>query len=227
VIKAGSQKIVGSNSLSSTIQTSEANIISSRLSICPNSQASLSILLHCLIDIKKHNARANRPVSPLAVKSYYIGLSDLFSWAMGEELIEHNPMANVKKPKLPNRTVKGLEPKIIKMLLNTFNGRSINDLRNKAMLLIYWVDSALCSMIERALRLTCVILATKRNTSADIYVHIIKPIAVLTDLSTRLYGSKSLRYRINTSFVISKKIAATSAPTQISFHDGWVWGMNL
>jgi len=56
---------------------------------------------------------------------------------MEEELIQVNPMANVKKPKLPNRTVKGLEPEIIKTLLNTFSGRGINDLRNKAMLLMF------------------------------------------------------------------------------------------
>jgi len=84
-----------------------------------------------------NNARANRPVSPTTVKSYYISLSALYTWAMEEQLIEHNPMANVKKPKLPNRTVKGLEPEIIKTLLNAFNGRGINNLRNKAMLLMF------------------------------------------------------------------------------------------
>ena len=56
---------------------------------------------------------------------------------MEEGLIEHNSMANVKKPKLPNRTVKGLEPDIMKTLMNTFNGKGINDLRNKAMLLMF------------------------------------------------------------------------------------------
>ena len=61
----------------------------------------------------------------------------MFTWAMEEGLIEHNSMANVKKPKLPNRTVKGLEPDIMKTLMNTFNGKGINDLRNKAMLLMF------------------------------------------------------------------------------------------
>ncbi len=83
------------------------------------------------------NTRANRPVSPTTVKSYYIGLSALFTWAMEEELIQVNPMANVKKPKLPNKIVKGLESEIIITLLNAFSGRSFNDLRNKAMLLMF------------------------------------------------------------------------------------------
>ena len=83
------------------------------------------------------NARANRMVSPTTVKSYYISLSALFTWAMEEQLITANPMATVKKPKLPNKSVKGLEPEIIRTLLNSFNGRSFNDLRNKAMLLMF------------------------------------------------------------------------------------------
>jgi site-specific recombinase XerD len=56
---------------------------------------------------------------------------------MEEELIQVNPMANVKKPKLPNKIVKGLESEIIITLLNAFSGRSFNDLRNKAMLLMF------------------------------------------------------------------------------------------
>jgi len=56
------------------------------------------------------NTRANRPVSAITVRSYYSGLSALFTWSMEEELIETNPMANVKKPQLPHKTVKGLEP---------------------------------------------------------------------------------------------------------------------
>ena len=189
----GSQKVVGSNPISSTITHTKAKSDSDHLSIRPNSQASLSIplnrliegfLLSCKVENKSpatisfyknildkfrwfleknniqdidantirsflgylkdttnrwgtNNARANRPVSATTVKSYYIGLSALFTWAMEEGLIEHNPMANVKKPKLPNRTVKGLEPDIMKTLMNTFNGKGINDLRNKAMLLMF------------------------------------------------------------------------------------------
>jgi len=45
----------------------------------------------------------------------------VITWAMEEELIQVNPMANVKKPKLPNRTVKGLEPEIMKTVKLTLS----------------------------------------------------------------------------------------------------------
>jgi len=83
------------------------------------------------------NTRANRPVSPITVRSYYSGLSALFTWSMEEELIETNPMANVKKPQLPHKTVKGLEPDIIHKLLNSIDGKSLQALRNKAILYMF------------------------------------------------------------------------------------------
>ena len=52
------------------------------------------------------NTRANRAVSPTTVRSYYNGLSALFTWALREELIESSPMATVKKPRLPHKTIK-------------------------------------------------------------------------------------------------------------------------
>jgi len=84
-----------------------------------------------------NNARANRMVSPTTIKSYYISLSALFTWALEEQLITSNPMATVKKPKLPHKSVKGFEPETIKTLLSSFNGRGFNDLRNKAMLFMF------------------------------------------------------------------------------------------
>ncbi|MFC1952130.1 tyrosine-type recombinase/integrase [Chloroflexota bacterium] len=83
------------------------------------------------------NTRANRPVSPITVRSYYSGLSALFTWSIEEELIEVNPMANVKKPQLPHKTVKGLEADIIHRLLNSIDGKSLQDLRNKAILYMF------------------------------------------------------------------------------------------
>ncbi|MFC1984517.1 tyrosine-type recombinase/integrase [Chloroflexota bacterium] len=83
------------------------------------------------------NTRANRPVAPITVRSYYSGLSALFTWSMEEELIETNPMANVKKPQLPHKTVKGLEPDIIHKLLNSITNKSLQALRNKAILYMF------------------------------------------------------------------------------------------
>ncbi len=189
----GSQKVVGSNPISSTIKPSKAKTSLSHLLTRSNSYTQLAIPLHRLIEgfvlsckvenkspktisfyknnldkfvwfLNKFgidtidattirnflryvkdtenrwdstNARANRMVSPTTVKSYYISLSALFTWALEEQLITSNPMATVKKPKLPNKSVKGCETETIKILLNAFNGRSFNDLRNKAMLLMF------------------------------------------------------------------------------------------
>jgi site-specific recombinase XerD len=83
------------------------------------------------------NARANRMVSPTTVKSYYISLSALFTWAVEEQLIASNPIATVKKPKLPHKSVKGFEPETMKILLGSIKGRSLSDLRNKAMLFMF------------------------------------------------------------------------------------------
>ena len=84
-----------------------------------------------------NNTRANRPVSPITVRSYYTGLSALFTWSIEGELIETNPMAHVKKPQLPHKTVKGLEPDIIHRLLNSIDGKSLQALRNKAIFYIF------------------------------------------------------------------------------------------
>lgn len=56
---------------------------------------------------------------------------------MEEGLIEHNPMANVKKLKLPNRTVKGLDTEVVRKLMDEVNGRDVSALRNKAMLYMF------------------------------------------------------------------------------------------
>ena len=83
------------------------------------------------------NTHANRLVSNTTLNSYYVSLAVLFNWAMREELITSNPMATVKKPKLQHKTIEGLDQELMKTILNAFNGRSLNDLRNKAMLLMF------------------------------------------------------------------------------------------
>ena len=83
------------------------------------------------------NARANRMVTPTTVKSYYISLSALFTWAMEEELIDVNPMATVKKPKLQHKAINGLDKEVIRKLLNSMNGKDLSSLRNKAILYMF------------------------------------------------------------------------------------------
>jgi site-specific recombinase XerD len=189
----GSQKVVGSNPISSTKTATAHKTYPEYLSISQNSHIQLPItldrliegfLLSCKVENKSpatisyyknmldkfqwflnkfgietidastirnflgyvkytenrwdsSNARANRLVSLTTVKSYYVGLSALFNWAMREELIDTNPVATVKKPKLPLKTVKGLESEVLHKLLGSINGKGLSDLRNKAIFLIF------------------------------------------------------------------------------------------
>jgi site-specific recombinase XerD len=84
-----------------------------------------------------NNKRANRPVCPYTVDRYYTSLSALFRWAMNEGMIENNPMATIKKPRFTRKIIKGLEPEVCHKLINSFNGKTINDYRNKAIVFMF------------------------------------------------------------------------------------------
>jgi len=83
------------------------------------------------------NTRANRPVCPYTVDRYYTALSALFRWAINEGMIETNPMATIKKPRFQRKIIKGLEPEICYKLLGSFNGKSLDNYRNKAMVYMF------------------------------------------------------------------------------------------
>jgi len=83
------------------------------------------------------NARANKKVAPYTLERYYTGLSALFRWSMEEGLIEVNPMATIKKPKVPRKIVKGLEADKIHTLLSSFTCNSFTDYRNKAIFFVF------------------------------------------------------------------------------------------
>ena len=84
-----------------------------------------------------NNTRANRPVCPYTIDRYYTGLSALFRWAVSEGMIDTNPMATIKKPRVQRKIIKGLEPEICHRLLGLFNGRSLEDYRNKAIVFMF------------------------------------------------------------------------------------------
>jgi len=83
------------------------------------------------------NTRANRPECPYTVDRYYTALSALFRWAINEGMIETNPMATIKKPRFQRKIIKGLEPEICYKLLGSFNGKSLDNYRNKAMVYMF------------------------------------------------------------------------------------------
>ena len=83
------------------------------------------------------NAHANRPVCAFTVERYYTSLSALFRWATNEGMIEVNPLSSIKKPKYSKKIIKGLEPEVCHKLLDSFNGRNLNNYRNKAIIFMF------------------------------------------------------------------------------------------
>ncbi len=84
-----------------------------------------------------NNTRANRPVCAYTVHRYYTGLSALFRWAIDEGMIETNPMVTIRKPRFQRKIIKGLEPEICNKLLGSFNGKDIENYRNKAIVYMF------------------------------------------------------------------------------------------
>jgi site-specific recombinase XerD len=83
------------------------------------------------------NTRANRPVCAYTVDRYYTGLSALFRWAMGEGMVDINPMATIKKPRFQRKIIKGLEPDICNKLLGSFDSKSLDSYRNKTIVYMF------------------------------------------------------------------------------------------
>jgi len=83
------------------------------------------------------NERANRPVCAYTVDRYYTALSALFRWASIEGMIDTNPMATIKKPRFQRKIIKGLEPEVCQKLIGYFNGKSVEDYRNKAIVYMF------------------------------------------------------------------------------------------
>ena len=83
------------------------------------------------------NTRANRPVCAYTVDRYYTGLSALFRWALDEGMIDTNPMATIRKPRFQRKIIKGLEPDICHKFLGSFNGKSLDSYRNKAIVYMF------------------------------------------------------------------------------------------
>ena len=84
-----------------------------------------------------NNVRANRPVCAYTVDRYHTALSALFRWSVEEGMIETNPMATIRKPRFQRKIIKGLEPDVCQRLLASFNGKDLEDYRNKAMVYMF------------------------------------------------------------------------------------------
>jgi len=70
------------------------------------------------------------------VNNYYRVLNTFFSWLEKEGFIAGNPVAHLKTPKINHKVVQGLTPNGIKRLLDTCSGKSMLEVRNRAILSI-------------------------------------------------------------------------------------------
>ena len=70
------------------------------------------------------------------VNRYLISLKAFFRWAVEEGLIDENPTARIKLGKPQQKIVKGLHPDKMKELLNGLSDKTLEGIRNKAIVLV-------------------------------------------------------------------------------------------
>ena len=95
-----------------------------------------AFLHHLQTDVK---ADANNPYKPTrdeplsahTVHGYARTLKAFFSWAMQEGIVDKNPMAPVKLPKLPDKVMRTLSKEEVRRLLSVPDGQTVAAVRNR------------------------------------------------------------------------------------------------
>jgi site-specific recombinase XerD len=87
---------------------------------------------------------AKRSVNSATISTYFRRLRTFFNWATKEELIAENPFKNLKSPKTENKIIQALTPAEIERLFKVCSGKSMLDVRNKAIL---------CVLLDTGLRI--------------------------------------------------------------------------
>ena len=77
----------------------------------------------------------NRPSS---VQDYRKSINRFFNWLIEENIIETTPMRNIRPPKKEDRIVKPFSYQDIQNLLLLCSGDRFLELRNKAIILVFW-----------------------------------------------------------------------------------------
>jgi integrase/recombinase XerD len=101
---------------------------------------------------------AKKPVSQTTVNGYYRALRTFFNWLEREELIIENPFKHLKTPKPDNKIVQSLTPAEIERLFKACSGKSMLDVRNKAILSVF---------LDTGLRLSELINLTLDDVNMD------------------------------------------------------------
>ena len=80
---------------------------------------------------------AKKQASSTTVNDYFRAIRTFFNWLEREELIIENPFKNLKTPKVDNKVVQALSPTEIDRLFKVCSGKSVLDVRNKAILSVF------------------------------------------------------------------------------------------
>ncbi|MEN8614591.1 tyrosine-type recombinase/integrase, partial [Dehalogenimonas sp. THU2] len=85
---------------------------------------------------------ACRKASPSTVHIYYRSMKTFFNWLKREDLISTNPYSFIKPPKQEKKVIQALATTEIQRLFEACEGKTMYDVRNKAILSVL-LDSGL------------------------------------------------------------------------------------
>ena len=80
---------------------------------------------------------AKKQVTSTTVNGYFRALRTFFNWLEREELVIENPFKNLKPPKIDKKVIQALSPTEIDRLFKVCAGKSVLDVRNKAILSVF------------------------------------------------------------------------------------------
>jgi len=87
----------------------------------------------------------NYHLSLATVERYKVALQSFYHWLLDEGFVEFNPMSKVKIAKPDRKLVQSLSPQQMSQLLSSFDGRGIEDYRNKAIVMVLLDTGLRCS----------------------------------------------------------------------------------
>ncbi|MFC1953613.1 tyrosine-type recombinase/integrase [Chloroflexota bacterium] len=83
------------------------------------------------------NPSARHPASNTTINDYFRALRTFFNWLEREELVIDNPFRHLKTPKPDNNIIQALTPAEIERLFKVCSGKSMLDVRNRAILSVF------------------------------------------------------------------------------------------
>ena len=83
------------------------------------------------------NPSARHPASNTTINDYFRALRTFFNWLEREELIIDNPFKHLKTPKPDNTIIQALTPAEIERLFKACSGKSMLNVRNRAILSLF------------------------------------------------------------------------------------------